>query len=375
MAKNLYNLANYHIRQKFINDGHWPRYKDLYALLKTTSAYQSLPAQTAQQVLRLIDQNWKSFFKAIKDWQAYPGKYLGRPRLPRYKPKNGESIVIFTNQQCHIRGGLIYFPKKSQLQPIKTRITETFCQVRILPRGNHYILEIVYEKEPNYHKLDSRRIVSVDLGLNNLVTVVNNTGLAPWRVKGGCVKSINQYYNKIKAQLTSIRDRQGYTGPTRRLQRLLRKRTNKITDIFHKVSRRLIHYCLTNDFGSILIGYNKTWKQSIGLGQRTNQNFVSVPFLRLVQQIRYKAVMVGIDVIGVEESHTSKVSYLDGESIKRHKIYLGKRITRGLFKSSIGRILNADVNGAYNIGRKAVPEAFTVDGIEGVGLHPYSVTI
>ena len=351
------------------------RYRDLYVLLKNTTAYKNLPAQTAQQVLRLLDQNWKAFFKAFKDWRSHPCKYLGRPRLPRYKPKNGESIVIFTNQQCYIRNQFIVFPKKTQLLPIKTRITGRFCQVRLLPRGNHYILEIIYEKISVAHNLNPRRIISIDLGLNNLVTVVNNAGLAPWRVKGGCVKSINQYYNKTRAQLYSLRDKQGYSGPTRRLQRLLRKRTNKITDIFHKVSRRLIHYCLTNDFGSILIGYNKTWKQSIGLGQRTNQNFVSVPFLRLVQQIRYKAVMVGIDVIGVEESHTSKVSYLDGESIKRHKIYLGKRITRGLFKSSIGRILNADVNGAYNIGRKAVPEAFTVDGIEGVGLHPYSVTI
>jgi putative transposase len=212
------------------------RYRELYALLKTTLAYQNLPAQTAQQVLRLLDQNWKAFFTAIKDWHAYPGKYLGRPRLPRYKPKNGEFIVIFTNQQCHIRDGLLHFPKKSRLQPIKTRITERFCQVRILPRGNHYILEIVYEKVPICHKLDSQRIISIDLGLNNLVTVVNNAGVAPWRVKGGVVKSINQYYNKTRAQLLSLRDKQGLTGPTRRLQRLLRKRTNKITDVFQSVT-------------------------------------------------------------------------------------------------------------------------------------------
>ena len=373
--KNLYNLANYHIRQTYIKEGHWIRYKDLYARLKLTPAYKRLPAQTAQQVLRLLDQNWKAFFNALRDWRWHPEKYHGRPRVPRYKPKNGESIVVFTNQQCHIRSGVLAFPKKSQLPSIKTRITAPLRQVRILPRGNHYILEIVYEQVPVDHQLDQRRVLSIDLGLANLVTVVNNAGLAPWRVKGGVVKSINQYYNKVRAQLSSLRDKQGLTGPTRRLQRLFLKRMNKITDVFHKVSRRLIAYCVTHEFGRIVIGYNMTWKQGIGMGRRTNQNFINVPFLMLVNQIRYKAALVGIEVLMVDERYTSKVSFLDGEPIQHHPTYRGRRVTRGLFRSSTGHILNADVNGAYNIGRKAVPKAFVVDGIEGVGLHPYSVTI
>ena len=373
--ENLYNLANYHIRQTYIKEGHWIRYKDLYARLKLTPAYKRLPAQTAQQVLRLLDQNWKAFFNALRDWRWHPEKYHGRPRVPRYKPKNGESIVVFTNQQCHIRSGVLAFPKKSQLPSIKTRITAPLRQVRILPRSNHYILEIVYEQVPVDHQLDQRRVLSIDLGLANLVTVVNNAGLAPWRVKGGVVKSINQYYNKVRAQLSSLRDKQGLTGPTRRLQRLFLKRMNKITDVFHKVSRRLIAYCVTHEFGSIVIGYNMTWKQGIGMGRRTNQNFINVPFLMLVNQIRYKAALVGIEVLMVDERYTSKVSFLDGEPIQHHPTYRGRRVTRGLFRSSTGHILNADVNGAYNIGRKAVPKAFVVYGIEGVGLHPYSVTI
>jgi len=323
----------------------------LYALVRNTDAYRNLPAQTAQQVLRLIDQNWKSFFKAIKDWRDRPKKYRGKPNLPRYKPKAGESIVIFTNKQCRIKEGFLFFPRKTQLGPIKIRILERFHQVRILPRGNHYILEIVYEKEPEDLRLDRRRVISIDIGLNNLVTVVNNEGLAPWRVKGGVIKSINQYYNKKRARLCSIRDKQGLTIQTRRLKHLLLKRTNKITDFFHKVSRRLIDYTIANDFGQIVIGYNKTWKQGIALGQRNNQNFVNVPFLKLVRQIQYKAAMVGIGVIVVEEGYTSKVSFLDGEQIKHHKIYLGTRIQRGLFKSSKECIINADVNGGYNIGR------------------------
>lgn len=124
------------------------RYGELYRSLKTTKTYQRLPAQTAQQVLRLLDQNWKAFFKAIKDWHKHPGKYLGRPRIPAYKPKNGEIVVIFTNQQCCIKTGFVWFPKKAQLPPIKTRISGPFHQVRLVPRGNHYFLELVYEQKP-----------------------------------------------------------------------------------------------------------------------------------------------------------------------------------------------------------------------------------
>ena len=207
LTKKLYNLANYHIRQNFINEGLWTRYRELYALVKNTDAYRNLPAQTAQQVLRLLDKNWKAFFKIIKDRKERPTKYRGKPGLPRYKPKAGESIVMFTNQECRIKEGFLWFPRKTRLDPVRIRIAERFHQVRILPRGNHYILEIVYEKEAVDLGLDTNRVISIDIGLNNLVTVVNNAGLAPWRVKGGSVKSINQYYNKKRAQLCSIRDK------------------------------------------------------------------------------------------------------------------------------------------------------------------------
>jgi putative transposase len=155
----------------------------------------------------------------------------------------------------------------------------------------------------------------------------------------------------------------------------MQKRANKIVDIFHKVSRHLIDYAVTNGFGWIVIGYNKTWKQNIRLGRRINQAFMNVPFLKLVQQIQYKATLVGIEVSLMDESYNSKVSFLDDEPIKHHQSYVGQRIQRGLFRSSTGIVLNADMNAGYNIGRKVVPEAFGVDGIEGVGLHPYSVTV
>jgi putative transposase len=374
-AKNLYNLANYLIRHAFFHQKRRIRYNTVYTWVKHTEVYRQLPAQTAQQVLRILDQNWSSFFAASKAWRSDPKKFQGRPSPPRYKPKSGESLVVFTNQQCCIRDGALIFPKKAQMPPIKTRINGGFRQIRVIPRGNHYLVELVYDVTTFNLRLDSQRVISIDLGLTNLVTVVNNAGLQPWRVKGGLVKSINQFYNKTRARLCALRDKQGLTGLTRRLQRLKLKRENKLRDIFHKVSRRLITYCVSNDFGRIVIGYNSGWKQRIQLGKRTNQNFVLVPFLMLVRQIRYKASRVGIEVILVEESNTSKVSFLDGEPVTHHRKYLGRRIQRELFRSSTGILVNADVNGAYNIGRIAIPEAFRVDGIEGVGLHPNSVPI
>lgn len=175
--------------------------------------------------------------------------------------------------------------------------------------------------------------------------------------------------------MRGIKDKQGIDTETRRLQELTRKRNNKICDIFHKISREVISYCIENDFGTIIIGYNRTWKQKITIGKRNNQTFVQIPFFKLVSQIKYKSELVGINVILEPESYTSKCSFLDHEPIEKRKSYQGKRISRGLFKSQKGIIINADANGAYNILKKAVPEAFSADGIEGVGLHPYSITI
>ena len=376
IAKNLYNEANYQIRQNFLKKKTWIRYNELYQKIKSSENYKLLPAQTSQQVLRLLDKNWKSFFQTLKVWKKDPEKFSSRPRIPKYKRKDGEFVVIFTNQQCKIKNGWIHFPKKSRLSPIRTRITNHLHQVRIIPRGEKYVIEIIHEKEPIDLKLNGNRIVGIDLGLNNLVTVVNNAGLEPFIIKGGIVKSINQYYNKQLAKLRSIKSKQGYKFETKRIQRLTLKRNNKIMDVFHKISRKIIGYCIENDFGRIIIGYNQRWKQKIKMGRRTNQNFVQVPFLNLVKMIQYKALLVGMNVELMDESHTSKCSFLDGESIEHHEHYAGRRVKRGLFKTRSAKLINADVNGAYNIIKKAVPKAFDkVDGIEAFGVTPVSVRI
>ncbi|WXG40291.1 MAG: transposase [Candidatus Freyarchaeum deiterrae] len=370
-SKNLYNQANYIVRQTLLKTGKWVKYRELAGTLKNSESYRALPAQTAQQTLKTLDRSWNAFFRAIREWKRKPDKFLGRPKMPGYKEKNGEHLLIFTNQQCRIiKGGEIKFPRKVDLTKVKTRLGDEtrLREIRIVPRGAGYVLEVVYQKTVEPQKLNYERMVGLDLGLRNTVTIANNIGEKPIAVKGGVLKSINQYYNKERAWLQSVYDRQKVNNGSK-LLRLTQKRNRKIHDFFHKLSRRIVDWCTEHDVGVIVVGYNRDWKQSLNLGRRTNQNFVQIPFQKLVQQIRYKAEEAGITVLMREENHTSKCSFLDLEPLEHREEYSGKRISRGLFRSSEGVLINADVNAAYNIIRKAFPEAFA-DGIEGVGLHP-----
>jgi len=373
LAKNLYNQANFQYRQFFFNLNEFINYYDLQVILKEKECYKQLPAQTSQQILDLVMKNWKSYWNALKMYKIDPSKFLGRPKMPKYKAKDGESICIFTNQNTRIKDGYIHFPKSCKLQPIKTRIPQ-YQQIRIIPNGNYYICEIIYNYQEQDLFLNQNNVIGIDLGLNNLITAVNNIGKQPFIIKGGMVKSMNQFYNKTNAFLQSNKDKQKYEFQTKQQQRILKKRNNQIRDCFHKVSRIVVNYCIENDIGTIVIGYNEGWKQEINIGKRNNQNFVQIPFAKLIQQIEYKAKMVGINVITHEESYTSKCSFLDDESIEKHEIYAGKRVKRGLFRTSKGKIINADVNGAYNITKKALPNAFS-EGIEGLVLIPCSFRI
>jgi len=370
LAKNLYNLANWYVRQDFFNLNNILTYCDLDFILKSTETYQSLPSQTSQQILKFVNRNWKSYFKGLKEYRLNFRKFQKRPKIPRYKKKNGESIVIFTNQQCQIKQGYVHFPKRININPIKTRITERLKEVRIIPLGVKYKIEIVYEKEEQELELNQKHILAIDLGLTNLITAVNNNGYTPFIIKGGMIKSINQYYNRQLAYYRSIENKKGNFADTKRIQKFHLTRNNKLTTIFHRISKSIIDYCSSHTIGTIVIGYNHGWKQKIKIGKKNNQKFVQIPFLKLVKQIEYKAQLKGIHALTVNENHTSKCSFLDNERLGKHDKYAGKRISRGLFKSSKDILLNADVNGAYNIMKKAFPNAISVDGIEAFGLMP-----
>jgi len=376
LSKNLYNEAMYIIRQEFLKTGRWVRYTDLAFQLKSSKNYKELPSQTAQRILKVVDRNWRSFFKAIKIWKEHPDRFYEMPRIPRYKKKDGEFMLIFTNQQAKIKDGMLILPKKgSVIGKIKTRI-KTLREVRIIPKALGYILEIVYEKVINAPGRDKTRIAGIDLGVRNLVTIANNIGIHPIVVKGGVAKSMNQYFNKQKAKIQSIYDKQGLkTGL--RAKKLFVKRDKKIHDYLHKVSRATISYLVDNNIGRLIIGRNENWKQRVNIGRRNNQNFATIPFYKLIHMLQYKAEEEGIEVFLQDESHTSKCSFFDGESVEHHDKYVGKRKS-GLFRTRFGYIINSDVNGALNIMKKAVPDAFErldADGIEGAVGHPLRLTI
>ncbi|MFZ3383338.1 MAG: transposase [Candidatus Methanoperedens sp.] len=384
-SKNLWNEANYIVRKEFFETGNWTRYNTLAGKLKKSENFKALNAQTGQQILKILDKSWKSFFESIKEYKKYPDKFLGRPKLPKYKPKDGEQILIFTNQQVKINDDNLLFPKSLNLDQIKTRLPDNanLREVRIIPKGQNYTCEIIYkiknmEGEINkrwYSKLkNNNRIVGIDFGSENIITMANNIGEKPIIIKddGTGIKSINQFYNKEKAQLQSIYDKQGIKFGTR-MKQLNSKRNRKIKDTMHKISKYIVDLCSDNNIGKIIIGHNDNWKQEVNLGKINNQNFVSIPYFILTKMLQYKADAEGIIVKLQQESHTSKCSFLDFEPIEHQNSYKGLRIKRGIFKSQKGIFINADCNGAYNIIRKSEPKAFDADGVGGCGLHPISV--
>ncbi len=299
ISKNLWNESNYVVRQLFTQKdkdgnriGQYMKYSDLDYLIKQKSEnYYKIPPATSQQILKILDRSWKSFFEAIKDWKNDPSKYLGRPKLPGYKNKDGEFLLVFTNQQCKIKDGYLTFPKKLKDKGnklnIKTRLDEetNIREVRIIPKGGKFVIEIVYLKLEHQLDLNKDRIIGIDFGLRNIVTIGNNVGILPICIKGGVLKSINQYYNKMLAELKTIYSKDIYAclikdrslisrknGPA--LQKLTNNRNRKVKDVMHKYSRWIVRYCIQYNIGTIVIGYNPDWKRDINLGKKINQNFV-----------------------------------------------------------------------------------------------------
>jgi putative transposase len=376
-SKNLYNAANYIVRQVFINDGKWVRYQALDKALKQDMEhgdYRNMPsAQAAQQTLRLLDKNWTSFFKAIKAYKRNPESFSGRPKLPKYKEKTGRNILILTNQVCKLKDGIIHFPKTFNGFTLETKVSN-LNQVRFLPRGHSISVEIVYEVEDVPLVADNERYYSIDIGLDNLLTVVNNFGEQPFVIDGKGLKSMNQYYNKKRAFLASIAKKINGKNTTKQIKSFTSKRNRRVEDYMHKASRLLINQAVKDNVSKIIVGLNKDFKREINIGKVNNQKFVMIPFDSLIRKIQYKAAEVGIEVILTEESYTSGTSFLDGELPIRENYNKKRRKHRGLFVSNSGIKINADVNGAYQILKKVFPNAFG-NGIEGVRLHPVVLTV
>ena len=381
-SKNLYNHANYIIRQEFISNNRWIRYNELNEILKNDKEfpdYANMPmAQSAQQTLKLLDKNWKSFFKVIKDWKNNPDKYLGRPKIPKYLKKNDNYILMLTNQNCKLKSdSILYFPKIFNGFTIKPNFINrsdypSFQQVRIIPHKHRIVIELVYNIKINTKEItDYDKCISIDIGINNLATVANNVNLPAFIINGKPLKSVNQFYNKQIAHYKSICDRVNNIRYSNRIYRITDKRDSKIIDYLHKASRYIINWCLTNNIDAIIIGQNKGWKQEVNLKSPTNQTFTQIPFAKFIQMIQYKAEEKGIAVILTEESYTSGTSFIDNEEPTKEFYDKSRRKYRGMFKSNNGVLINADLNGAYQIMKKVVPIKWN----RGCALQPFVVNI
>lgn len=370
-AKNLYNQALYRIRQLFIKTGEIISFPELRKQLASENQvdFRAMSSQVSKEVLRKLDKNWKSFFAANKAYKKEPSKFKASPKLPTYKHKTkGRFIAEFYNPEAiskkWLRQGII---KLSGTSIVLTTKLKKIKQVRIIPKFNCFVIEVVYQVADVPIKPFNGQVASIDLGVNNLAAIAFNTGDKPLIINGKPLKSINQYYNKTKAKLMSYI---GDKGTSRRIEKLTLKRNNKVKDYIHKSTTLLANHIASQDITKTIIGWNIGIKQEVNIGKKNNQNFVNLPLYKFVQTLSYKLKLKGVDVIEQEESYTSKCSFLDNETIQKHEIYKGKRIKRGLFKSANGTKINADINAAYNIGRKAVPNAYRADGIEVLPLTP-----
>jgi putative transposase len=358
-AKNLYNQALYYYRQSlFGNIKYFSEYEltSLFAEYNEEN-YINLPAQTSQQIIKLMFKNIKSWQRARKEYNKNHAKFLGKPKLPNYKKQT--SICIFTNQQVKIKDGFIVFPKMANLPKIKTK-QQNVQQVRIIPKLNHCVIEVVYNKQEKAIKDYNGNWMGIDLGLNNLAGCTTKD--YAFIIDGRKLKSINQGFNKkigkIKGLLPLLPKRfltktnnRIQKSSSRKIKVITEKRNRQIDNYIHKASRIIVDFANENNITKIIVGNNKSWKNEINIGTKNNTSFCNIPHDTLIKKIKYKAQMVGIEMILTQEAYTSKCSALDLEPIKKHETYFGKRKKRGLFRTKDRLLVNADCNGSLNIAR------------------------
>lgn len=378
-SKNLYNFANYHIRQAFTNekDSRYINYFELDKLMKQPDRdydYRQMPsAASAQQCLRSLDASWRGFFRATKDWAKNKSKYTGQPKLPNYLDKDGYYPIVFTKSEFKIREDGIHFPKTMGGFILKSNQTN-IQQVRFIAKDSYITAEVVYRKPSTTIRECNNRLLSIDIGINNLATITNNFGSAPIIINGRPLKSINQYYNKQLAHYRSINKKLNGKEWSKRLSRISTKRNNLITNYLHRASKQIIDYAVEQDATTLIIGNNKDWKRASKMSRQVNQQFVGIPHQRFIEMLVYKGEDVGINVILQEESYTSGTSFLDDELPVKENYNKKRRKKRGLFISNDGTKINADVNASLQIMKKVRPDAFN-QGIQYVKVQPVRVNV
>lgn len=368
IAKNLANEAIYNVRQYYFSEGEFLKYEKNYTLLKNSPNYKALNSNMAQQILKEVDGSFKSFFSLLK--LAKQGKYAFKDcRLPHYLPKDGYTTLVIGF--VRLKGNKLILPFSNSFKKTHKAVEITIPpmlldkkvkEIRIIPKAKARFFEIqyIYEAECVQRNLNTNNALALDLGINNLVTAVSSNGKS-FIIDGKKLKSINQWFNKENARLQSIKDKQHYgKKSTNRQKAIARNRNNKVNDYMNKAARKVINYCIANDMGTLVVGYNETFQRGGHIGKRNNQNFVNIPYGQLRSKLEYLCKMNGIIFVKQEESYTSKSSFWDRDDIPvysadnpREYQFSGKRIHRGQYKTASGKIINADVNGALNIMRKS----------------------
>ena len=364
-SKNLYNTGLYIERQAFLEKD--PSFKDIKFIpeftlinyLKESEPFKDLPSVMSQQILKKVTQNFQSFFKATKDYNKNPDKYLGRPKLPKYKDsKTGRFPLILTYVTFRFNKEYITFHKVLKGFKVKTHLNpekHTLREARFIPHKTHITLEIVYEikEEPLEVPTDFKYLAGIDLGIDNFSTISILKGSTnPLIINGKGLKSYNKYFNKKLASLKSEAQLKNKRYTTKRIQRLIKKRNNYIDTWIHKASRITANYLYKNQVKAVIIGKNKNWKQNSKLSKKVNQTFIQIPFESYIQRLTYKCQDLGIKVYIVEESYTSGTSYLDNEPPIKDFYNKNRRIQRGLFRTNEGKLINSDVNAAFQVIKK-----------------------
>jgi len=374
LSKNLFNLANYHYRQYFFVDHKKLSFNQLYHLVSKSSDYLALPTKVSKQIIRRLDVAWSSYLAAFKTWQKQPDKFLGKPLIPKYKHKTkGRNILIYSHESIYKKPlkyeGICHLSMSELKIPTSQR---SIIEVRIVPKSSCYVIEIVYEKPEEV--TDHQQIAGIDLGVNNLMAVTTNqTGVAPFLINGRPLKAINTFYNKQRSRLQSQLKTRNNQNSSKQLKLLTHKRNCRVENYLHTASKRVIDWCEQHQIGVLIIGHNDLMKQSLNLGKRNNQQLVNIPHYRLIEMLTYKAQLKGIKVIITEESYTSQSSCLDRDELPKYgdkkPLFKGKRVARGLYRTGDNKLLNADVNGAFNIMRKVIPDVLD-QGIKGLPFNP-----
>lgn len=371
-SKNLYNAAMYLKRQTYIfEQNRIISYKDLDKQMHTTTEYRALPAKVAQWVLKQVCAAWDSYFAAVAAWQVHPEKFKGHPKLPEYLDKRGRNLLVYTDQAISRdpkNAGWVV-PSGVPIRVATKHSHAEIAQVRLVPKSTHYVVEVVYDRDPDSSAaLDPSLIASMDIGVNVLAAISSNQpGFTPLLVNGRPLKRCNQWYNKRRARLQAQLPEGQFTS--RAIEEITDKRHRVITYYLHAASRTIINLLVREGIGSLVIGKNVEWKQAVHMGKRNNQAFVMIPHARFIEMLTYKAMLAGIQVTTIEESHTSKCSFLDLEPIEHHDHYLGKRVKRDVFLASDGRGIHADINASLNILRRHAPQV-VANGISAFQTRP-----